>query len=243
MSYYQKYRPKRFKELVGQPEIAELLRGQVYKRKTSHSYLFCGPSGCGKTSTSRIMAMALNCEHPRVGEPCLRCEHCLPALHGSSSDTIELDAATFRGIDGIRELQQWSHFAPWGNYRVYLLEEVHQLTDQAWDALLRLLEEPTQRLTTIMCTTQPEKVPETAKSRCQTLKFNQLGRYAIARKLEYICQKERIVFANGTVKFLASMTDGNLRAAETMLEQLVSFGVEKKPHQIKRFIERQLILQ
>ena len=242
ISLYQKYRPKRFSELVGQQEIAALLLNQVRKRRTSHSYLFAGPSGCGKTSTSRILAMALNCEHPRAGEPCLKCPHCLPALHGNSADTVELDTATFRGLDGIRELQQWSHFAPWGNYRVYLLEEVHQLTDQAWDALLRLLEEPTERLTTIMCTTKPEKVPETVKSRCQTLMFSALTDNAVAGKLDLICRKEHIAFANGTVKFLASMAQGNLRLAESRLEQVIAYGADKKPHQLRRFIERQLIL-
>jgi len=241
MSYYQKYRPRRFRGLVGQQDIADLLRGQVRRHKLGHAYLFAGPSGVGKTSTARILAMAVNCEQPRAGEPCLKCPHCLAALHGSSWDTIEMDAATFRGIDGIRDLQVRSMFTPLGNFKVYILDEVQQFTQPAWDALLRLLEEPAAQQLTIMCTTRPDQVPETAKSRCQVLQFAAIEQPAIAVKLDEICRRERI-HGNGAVKFIASMAGGNLRTAETMLEQTMSFGFDQGPRKVKKFIQEKLVL-
>jgi len=241
MSYYQKYRPRRFRDLVGQPEISELLRGQVRRHRLGHAYLFAGPSGVGKTSTARILAMAANCESPRAGEPCLKCSHCSSALHAMSWDTIEMDAATFRGIDGIRDLQVRSMFTPLGNFKVYILDEVHQFTQPAWDALLRLLEEPAAQQLTIMCTTRPDQMPETAKSRCQVLNFEPITEQAMAVKLDEICRRER-VHSNGVVKFIASMAGGNLRTAENMLEQTVSFGIDRQPRKVRRFIQEKLVL-
>ena len=241
MSYYQKYRPRRFRDLVGQTVITELLRGQVKRHKLGHAYLFAGPSGVGKTSMARILAMAANCEAPRAGEPCLKCPHCSSALHSMSWDTMEMDAATVRGIDGIRDLQTRSMFTPMGNFKVYVLDEVQQFTQPAWDALLRFLEEPAAQVITIMCTTRPEQVPETAKSRCQVLQFEPITEHDMAIKLEEICRHER-VHGNGTVKFIASMSGGNLRTAETMLEQTVGFGINQQPRKVRKFIQQQLVL-
>jgi DNA polymerase-3 subunit gamma/tau len=238
MSLYQRFRPHHFKEIIGQDDITLILRNQIKRKKTSHSYLFTGPSGVGKTSAARILSMALNCEHPRAGEPCLKCRTCQASLSGNAWDTAELDTALFRGIDGIRELSSWARFAPYGNYKVYILDEVHQLTDPAWNAILRLLEEPLGKITTILCTTNPTSVPETARSRCQVFEFHPLVKKYIISKLDMVCQKERIHLSESSLKFIAAMAGGNMRTAETMLEQVSNLNHgNPSTAEIQRFIQ------
>lgn len=238
MSLYNKYRPRRFRDVVAQDEITGILRNQVRRRATSHSYLLTGPSGVGKTSVARILAMGVNCEKPRGGEPCLKCRTCQATLDGSAWDTVEFDAALFRGIDGIRDLAMWAKFAPYGNYKVFLLEETHQLTEPAWNALLRLLEEPQGRITTILTTTEPDSVPETARSRCQLFEFRALTKRDILNKLELICHKERLSPSIEGLKFISAMAGGNMRTAETMLEQVVNLNHgSPSSRQIQKFIQ------
>lgn len=238
MSLYQKHRPRKFKDVVAQDEITGILKSQVRRKMTSHSYLFAGPSGTGKTSTARILSLAINCEKPRAGEPCLKCRTCQAALNGSAWDTVEFDAALFRGIEGVRDLATWAKFAPMGNYKVYIIDETQGLTSPAWDALLRLLEEPVGRITTILCTTRPDNVPETARSRCQLFEFNPLSKKDILAKLELICRKERLKVANEGLKFISAMAGGNMRTAETLLEQIVNLNHgSPSTRQIQRFIQ------
>lgn len=239
---YQKYRPHRFRDFIGQEGIVTILKNQVKKGKAAHSYLFTGPSGVGKTSAARILAMGLNCEKVRRdGEPCLKCQTCQATLHGNSWDLIELDGALFRGIEGIRDLSTWSKYAPMGNFKIYLIDEAHQLTEPAWNALLRLLEEPTGRLTTILCTTELNSVPETARSRCQLFQFQPLTKGDILTKLERICRRERIRLSPESLKFVSAMAGGNLRTAESTLEQVVHLN-HGNPNikEIQKFIQGNL---
>ena len=238
MSLYQKYRPKRFQDIVAQDSITTILKNQVKRKMTSNSYLFTGPSGVGKTSTARILSLALNCEKPRAGEPCLKCLTCQSSLHNNAWDTVEFCAALFRGIDGIRDLAMWAKFAPFGNYKIFLLEETHQLTAPAWDALLKLLEEPGGKLTIILTTTELNKVPETARSRCQLFEFQSLTKKDILAKLEMICCKEKFGIASEGLKFISAMAGGNLRTAETILEQSVNLNHGKPSlKEIQRFMQ------
>ena len=238
---YQKYRPHQFRDFIGQEGIVTILKNQVKRKRTAHSYLFTGPSGVGKTSAARILAMGLNCENPRAGEPCLKCQICQATLHGNSWDLIELDGALFRGIEGIRDLSTWSKYAPLGNFKIYLIDECHQLTEPAWNALLRLLEEPTGRLTTILCTTELDSVPETARSRCLVFQFKSLSKTSILTKLETICQKERLRLSLESLKFISAMAGGNCRTGETFLEQVTNLdGGSPSIREIQNFIQGQI---
>ncbi len=241
MSVYQDHRPHRFRDVVGQSEITQLLKTQVHRSATGHSYLFVGPSGVGKTSLARILALAVNCESPRAGEPCLKCQSCQASLHGNSWDTHEFDAATFRGIDAIRELTYNSRFAPFGKFKFLIIDEAHQLTGPAWDALLRLLEEPAPSTKTILCTTEAGAVPVTARSRCQLFEFRPLGKTDILAKLTAVCRKERWAPSVESLRFIAGMADGNLRTAETFLEQAVNLNhLRPNINQVNRFFQGRL---
>ncbi len=241
MSIYQKYRPRHFRDVVGQDEITGILKNQVARHETAGSYLFTGPSGVGKTSVARILAMALNCKALKAGEPCLKCVSCDSVLRGNSWDHREYDAATFRGIDSIRDLTAGSMFAPAGNFKVFIIDEAHALSQPAWDALLRLLEEPAARTKTILCTTAAGAVPATARSRCQLFEFATLSKGAIFGQLAFICKRERWGPSAESLRFIASMAQGNLRTALTMLEQSVNLN-HHSPNirQVKRFWQGRL---
>ena len=238
MSLYQKYRPRKFSEVVGQEDVVGILRNQVRRGRIAHAYLFAGPSGTGKTTIARILATAANCERPRGGEPCLKCQGC----SASAWDVVEFDAASYRGIDEIREMQTKALLAPIGKRKTYILDEAHMLTEPAFNALLKFLEEPPPHMVLALCTTAPGRIPETVKSRCEYFTLKPLSPKAIAAKLEYIAKHERVELAPASLKFIAGMADGNMRRAETMLEQVIYLDGGKPSHRkVVKFLQAKLI--
>jgi len=222
MSFYAKYRPAQFRQVLGQEQVIQILMGQARTGSFHHAYLMYGASGTGKTSTARILAMALNCPSlDGTGEPCGECPSCRTIRKGANWDVIEVDAAQFRGIDEIRELKQRAYLSPIGNKKVYIIDEAHQLTEAAWNGMLKLLEEPPPHLVLILCTTQVEKVPLTVKSRCQLYPFHQLKQNEIKGKLEMIAQGEGVELDPRHLQFIVESAGGNMRSAENILEQVV----------------------
>ena len=220
MNYYNVYRPRAFAEVLGQEHITSILKRQSIANQFSHSYCFYGPSGSGKTSTARILAMALNCLNLKDGEPCGECPSCQAIIDGRHWDVQEIDGARFRGIDSIKELCYRAYFAPMGKCKVYIIDECHMLTPEAWAAMLKLIEEPPPSLCIILCTTNREAIPDTIVSRCQEYPFDGIKPEAIMQKLKLICQRENLKHEEITISTIAQMSLGNLRAAENRLQQM-----------------------
>ncbi len=220
--FYTKYRPQTFSEISRPNEAADALAKQVANGKTVHAYLFVGPRGTGKTSTARILAKALNCLKPgKNGDPCDECSICIAIKKGSFMDLIEIDAASNRGIDDIRELKNRVKLAPTtGKTKVYIIDEVHMLTTEAFNALLKTLEEPPKNTVFILCTTELHKVPDTIKSRCQVFKFKRATIKQITTKLEKIVADEGLSIEKSDLESIARASMGGFRDAETMLEQI-----------------------
>ncbi len=227
-SLYLKYRPQTFGELVGQVHVRETLKNAVKAGRISHAYLFCGPRGTGKTSTARILARAINCTQPQAGEPCGTCPNCQLLLSGRSLDLVELDAASNRRIDDIRDLREKIRVAPAQLPRkVYIIDEVHQLVSEAFNALLKTLEEPPDFAHLILCTTEPQKVPETIRSRCQRFDFRRVSTDDLARRLQFVAEQEGMTFEQSALYTLARAADGGMRDGLSMLEQVSAFSEGK----------------
>ena len=224
-SLYRKYRPKRFEELVGQHHVKKVLMKAIEEERVSHAYIFAGPRGTGKTTTARILAKALNCENRQGAEPCGKCYACRAIDEGTFMDIIELDAASNRGIDEIRKLREAASFRPIeGKAKVYIIDEVHMLTKEAFNALLKTLEEPPEHVVFVLATTNLEKVPATIISRCQVLEFRNLSEELIYKRLKEIAGKEGINASDDALKFIAKRSMGGMRDALTMLEQTWKFS-------------------
>ena len=222
---YRRWRPQRFAEVVGQELVVRTLRRAVAQGKLSHAYLFAGQRGVGKTTVARILARAANCLSPEDGEPCNRCENCTRILSGKSLDMVEIDGASNRGIDQIRRLREEVNFIPAGSrYKIYIIDEVHMLTNEAFNALLKTLEEPPPHVIFILATTEPHKVPPTILSRCQVFEFTPIPEELIAGKLLEIAQAEGIGLEEGAARLIARRAGGSLRDAEVMLEQLAQLS-------------------
>lgn len=220
---YNDFRPTRFAQVLGQDNVTPILRKQSQYDSYGHSYLFAGASGSGKTTTARIVAMALNCRQKADdGEPCGQCQDCRQIQRQSHWDVFELDAGSQRGIDDIRELRLKAYYSPLGKYKVYLIDECHALTDIAWQAMLKLLEDTPKHLVIILCTTRLEAIPDTVKSRCQLFQFRKLPPAIIARKLAQIAKAVNVPISPEHLTFMAGMSDGNMRQAETVLEQAMT---------------------
>lgn len=219
---YQTYRPQRFADLIGQEPIRRTLQNALRRDTVSHAYLFAGPRGTGKTSIARILAKALNCAQGAEGDACGECPLCLEIAAGRCFDVVEQDAASQRGIDDIRELRSRSFLAPAsGKEKVYIIDEAHQLTDAAWNALLKLIEEPPPHLHFIFCTTELEKVPETVRSRCQTFAFSRPSVTDLRRYLNRIVEAEQAKTSEAALELVAEQARGSFRDAATLLNQLL----------------------
>lgn len=220
---YRRWRSRNFSELVGQDHITRSLRNSVRLDRLAHAYLFCGPRGIGKTSTARILAKAVNCLDPRDGEPCDKCEMCAEIRSGRSIDVIEIDAASNRGIEDIRELRERVAFAPaHAKKKVYILDEAHQITAPAFNALLKTIEEPPPNTIFVMVTTHPSAMPETILSRCQRFDFRPVSSTDILEQLRLITTTEGISVDDASLAAIVRSAGGSLRDAESLLDQLAS---------------------
>ena len=217
---YRKWRPRTFGDVVGQEHITDTLKRQVASSRLSHAYLFTGTRGTGKTTCAKILARAVNCEHPQAGDPCNACPSCLGIENGSILDVLELDAASNNGVDQVRALRDEAVYTPAAVVkRVYIVDEVHMLSTPAFNALLKILEEPPPHLLFILATTELHKVPATIKSRCQQFAFKRILPMQIAQRLEYVAGEEGIPLTPEGAALLASLADGGMRDALSLLDQ------------------------
>ncbi len=225
---YRKWRPPRFSDIVGQGPITQTLTQAVAHGRTAHAYLFCGPRGTGKTSTARVLAKSLNCtmRPPTVGDPCGACDNCRAIDNGSFIDLIEVDAASNRGIDEIRDLREKVRFAPTvGRNKVYIIDEAHALTNDAFNAFLKTLEEPPPHSVFVLATTEPERLPPTIVSRCQRFDFHRIAMQDMTERLAGIAQEEGVEVSPEVLRLIGRASGGSLRDGTNLLDQLItSFG-------------------
>lgn len=224
---YRKYRPTNFDEVAGQKHIVRTLQNALSTNKIAHAYLFTGPRGTGKTSMAKLLAKALNCEEG-IGHQCDKCSNCLSVIDGSHPDVIEIDAASNNGVDEVRDLIDKVKYSPIkGRYKVYIIDEVHMMTSGAFNALLKTLEEPPAHVVFILATTEPHKVLPTIVSRCQRYDFNKVDDIDLKNKLVEILNKENIEFEEPAVEMIVSLSDGGVRDALSILDQLLAYSGSK----------------
>ena len=223
---YRKYRPQTFDDMVGQQAVTQTLKTQILSDKLSHAYLFTGSRGTGKTSSAKILAKAVNCENPQDGNPCNCCSSCRAIDSGSCMDVLEIDAASNNGVDNVRDLRDDAIYSPSQvKKRVYIIDEVHMLSLSAFNALLKIIEEPPEHLIFILATTELHKVPATILSRCQRFSFRRISQEDIAARLQYVAYQEDIELDESAARILARLADGGLRDALSLLDQCASATV------------------
>ncbi len=225
---YRKYRPQRMEEVSGQEHVLAVLKNAITEGRVAHAYLFSGPRGTGKTTIARILAKRLNCQESNGTEPCGKCPQCVAHANRANLDLIEIDAASNRGIDEIRALKDRIGLAPAsGKYKVYIVDEVHMLTKEAFNALLKTLEEPPSHAIFILATTELHKVPETIKSRCQTFLFKRASVQQLIERLNKISKSEEIEIDEAALRLIAHHSEGCYRDAESLLGQVLSLKTNK----------------
>lgn len=226
---YRKWRPVRFEEVRGQEHIVRTLRNQVESGRVGHAYLFCGTRGTGKTTIARILARAVNCEHPVNGSPCNECAVCRSILAGTSVNVVEIDAASNNGVDNIRDIRDQVQYSPTeGKYRVYIIDEVHMLSPGAFNALLKTLEEPPAYVIFILATTEANKIPITVLSRCQRYDFRRIGSDTISMQLSQLLEQEGVETEEAVIRYVARAADGSMRDALSLMERCISFYYGEK---------------
>lgn len=225
LALYRKYRPQSFGEVVGQEHIVQTLTNSIKGNNISHAYLFSGPRGSGKTTIARLFAKAINCEDKKGFEPCNKCSSCLEIMGGNSIDLIEIDAASHTGVDDIRQLIEGVKFSPVkSKYKIFIIDECHQLSKSAANALLKTLEEPPSHAIFLLATTEPHKMIPTILSRCQKFDFKRLQVPEIIKKLEFISKKENVKFDDAAMSLIALNSRGSFRDAESLLDECISFS-------------------
>jgi len=228
MSYLvlaRKWRPQTFEDVVGQPHVTKTLQNAVRSKRIAHAYLFTGARGVGKTSVARILAKTLNCGQEKVPQPCNHCSNCREITQGSSVDVLEIDGASNRGIDNIRELRETVRYRPAkSRYKIYIIDEVHMLTTEAFNALLKTLEEPPEHVLFIFATTEPHKIPATILSRCQRFDFRRIPIQLIVKHLKDITVQEKVEISDPVIYAVAREADGSMRDSQSLLEQLLAFS-------------------
>lgn len=222
---YRKWRPQTFIDVAGQPHITDTLMNEVRENRLAHAYLFTGSRGTGKTSCAKILSKAINCINPKDGNPCNECEICKGIDNGSVLDVVEIDAASNRGIDDIRALREESAFTPaQAKFRVYIIDEVHMLTIEAFNALLKTLEEPPEHIVFILATTEVQKLPSTILSRCQRFDFRRISVDSIVSRLKYVAEKEHVTIDDSAAMLIARIADGGMRDALSIFDRCLSIS-------------------
>jgi len=228
----RKYRPTTFEEVMGQTHVVQTLTNAITRQRVAHAYVFSGMRGVGKTTVARILAKSLNCEKGPTSQPCGTCPSCVEITRGNSVDVIEIDGASNTGVDDVRELRENVKFAPFhGSYRVYIIDEVHMLSNSAFNALLKILEEPPSHAVFIFATTEVHKIPATILSRCQHFTFRRISRLEIISQLRHVATQTGVTVEDRSLSVLARTSEGSMRDALSLLDQAVSFGGEKLLHE------------
>ena len=225
---YRKFRPAKFSELVGQEHITKTIKNQIISDRVGHAYLFNGGRGTGKTSIAKILARAVNCLNLQDGEPCNECEICKAALDGSLTDIVEMDAASNNSVEDVREIREAVNFLPTkAKYRVYIIDEVHMLSTGAFNALLKTLEEPPKHVKFLLATTEPQKIPATILSRCQRFDFKRISNEDIIKRLKIVCEESNIEISDEALNLIATLAEGGMRDALSILERCNQDGEDK----------------